>query len=86
MASVTVKVPIETRAKLAELASSERRSMGEVLADLVERERRRRLFEAGDAAYARLQADPRAWAEYQDELRSLEGTLMDGLEDDPWVE
>lgn len=86
MASVTVKVPVETHAKLAALATEDRRPMGEVLTDLIERERRRRLFDDGDAAYARLREDPAAWAEYQEELRSLEGTLMDGLEDDPWVE
>jgi hypothetical protein len=86
MGSVTVKVPIEARAKLAEFANEDRRPMGEILAELIERERRRRLFDEGDAAYARLQDDPAAWAEYQEELRSLEGTLLDGLEDDPWVE
>jgi hypothetical protein len=60
--------------------------MGEVLADLIERERRRRLVDEADAAYARLQADANVWADYQTELRSMEGTLMDGLQNDPWTE
>jgi hypothetical protein len=36
-----------------------------------------------DQAYARLRADPEAWAEELEERRLLESTLMDGLEDDP---
>ncbi len=86
VAAVTVKVPSEAHARLAEMAAADRRPMGEVLAELIERERRRRLFDAADAAYARLQADPETWADYQVELRSMDGTLVDGLEDDPWVE
>ena len=86
MASVTVKIPSAAHAKLAALATAQERSMGEVLADLIEQEERRRLFDEADAAYARLQADPAAWADYQAEIRSMEGTLMEGLEDDPWIE
>lgn len=86
MASVTVKVPVETHAKLAALATEDRRPMGEVLTDLIERERRRRFLEGANEDFARLQDDPAAWADYQAEHRSMEGTLMDGLEDDPWVE
>ena len=86
MASVTVKVPAAAHETLAAMAADDRRPMGEVLAELIERERRRRFLEAANADYARLQADPDAWADYQAELASMEGTLMDGLEDDPWVE
>ena len=35
-------------------------------------------------AYARLRADPVAWAEELEEWRLWDRTLMDGLEDDPW--
>ena len=86
MSTITVKVPRTAHAILVDFATSDQRPMGAVLAEIIERERRRRLFDKADAAYARLQADPIAWADYQAELKSLEGTLMDGLEDDPWVE
>ena len=86
MPTVTVKIPADSHVTLSSLAAESKRSMGELLADLIERERRQRLFDEADAAYARLQADPKAWADYQAELKSMEGTLMDGLEDDPWVE
>ena len=86
MPSTTVKISVEAHAKLLDLAASRRQPMGEVLADLIERERRRAFFDEAEAAYARLQADPVAWADYQAEIRSLEGTLLDGLEDDLWVE
>ena len=86
VASVTVKIPFEAHAKLAELATSQERPMGEILADLIERERRRLFLEGANADFARLRADPEAWADYQAEIRSMEGTLMDGHEDDPWID
>lgn len=86
MPSATVKIPPDSHATLVNLAAEQQRSMGDLLADLIERERRRRLFDQADDAYTRLQANPDALAAYHAELRSMEGTLMDGLEDDPWVE
>ena len=86
MASVTVKIPAEAHTKLQALAAAQKRPMGELLADLIEREERRAFLEAANEDLARLQEDPAAWADYQAEIRSMEGTLMDGLEDDPWVE
>ena len=41
--------------------------------------RRQKFWEEMDTAYAALQQDTDAWKAYQDELRSFEGTLMDGL-------
>lgn len=86
MAAVTVKIPLEAHAKLAALARERHRPMSDILADLIEQARRQTRLEALNAAFARLRADPAAWAEYQAEIRSMEGTLMDGLKDDPWIE
>ncbi len=86
MAAVTVKVPSAAHAALVEIASADKRSMGEVLAELIEQERRRRLFDVADAAYARLRADPEAWADDQAALRSMDGSLTDGLERERWIE
>lgn len=76
----------EAREALAEFARERRQSMGETLAELIERERRRAFLEGANADWADLQADPKAWADDWAEHRELEGTLMDGLEDDPWYE
>ncbi|HEV2107544.1 MAG TPA: hypothetical protein VGR16_04725 [Thermomicrobiales bacterium] len=81
-----VKIPTEAHAHLAELAADQERSMGDLLADLIEQERRRAFWEETNAAYARLKADPEAWADWQAEIRSMEGTLMDGLDEYPWEE
>ena len=86
MATVTVEIPSDAHATLGSFAAADKRPMGEILAELIERERRRRFWEEYDGAIARLCADPEAWADYQAEIRSMEGTLMDGLENDPWVE
>ena len=86
MATVTVKIPSEAHAKLGSFAAAAKRPMGEILADLIERERRRRFWDEYDRSIQLLRADPAAWADYQGEIRSMEGTLMDDLEDDPWIE
>lgn len=86
MTVATVKIRADSHATLAGLAAEQQQSMGALLADFIERQRRRCLFDEADAADTRLKANPEAWAEYQAELKSMAGTLMDGLEDDPWVE
>ena len=47
-----------------------------------ELERRRVFFDACDAAYAAMQADPVLWEQELAERRLWEGTLLDGLEED----
>lgn len=86
MVSTNVKLPLPAHGHLAKFAREDRRPMSEILAELIEQERRRRFLEGANEDFARLRADPAAWADYQAELRSMDGTLMDGLETDPWVE
>ena len=86
MVSTTVKLSRDAHGVLASIATERGQPMSELLAELIEAERRRSLFDAADAAYLRLRSDPIAWADYQAEIRELEGTLMDGLVDDPWIE
>jgi hypothetical protein len=83
---MTLKISAETHAVLAELAAEDKRAMGEVVAEMTERERRRRFLEGANEDLARLRADPAEWADYRAEIRSMEGTLMDGLDDNPWEE
>jgi hypothetical protein len=49
-------------------------------------EQRERFFERLRADLERLHADPQAWADYQAEIRSMDGTLADGLVENPWNE
>ena len=56
--------------------------MAAQLEELVERERRQRLIERANDAYARLCADEKAWREWQQELAAWDATLADGLEED----
>jgi len=86
MASTTVRLSTEARDKLAALAEECERPMSDLLAEMIERERRRVFLEGLNEDYARLRSDPVQWADYRAEIASMDGTLMDGLEDDPWVE
>ena len=45
-------------------------------------EARRKFFEAFNAEYAELQADPEAWEQVLEERRVWDVTLLDGLEDE----
>lgn len=83
-ATATIRVEQQTRDKLLKLAKQERKPLGEVVKEAVARYERDRFFDELDAAYARLKADPEAWADYQAELALWDSTLMDGLEDYPW--
>ena len=60
--------------------------MGDLPTDSIERDRRRDFLGGANADFTRLRADPDAWADYQAEIRSMDGTLMDGLEGDRWEE
>lgn len=86
MASTTVKLPKDAHGALVELAESQGKPMSQLVADLIERERRRAFLEGLNADFARLRTDSAAWVDYQAEITSMEGTLMDGLADDPWIE
>lgn len=67
---------------LRDLAEREGKSMQTVLDDAIERYRRDKFLADVNAAYARLRADPRAWKEELDERLVVEGTLMDGIENE----
>lgn len=81
-----VKIPTEAHAHLVELAADQERSMGDLLADLIEQGRRRAFMEAANEDYARLKADPEAWADYWSEFKEWETADPGLLKDYPWEE
>lgn len=82
MASDTVRIRPETHRKLKELAAAYGQPMPDILDRAVEMLRRQAFLEANNEAFARLRADPKAWAEELEERAVWDTTLMDGLEDD----
>jgi hypothetical protein len=80
MGSAVIRVEEKTHATLREWSQEQDTSIGRVVSDLVERQLRDRFWRQVRADYARLEADPGAWKEYQDEVAVLEGGSMDGLE------
>ena len=83
MSSTTVRISERTHRTLKELARTSGQPMQTILENVIEEERRRRFFDEADIAYARLRADPEAWAEELEERALWDNTLMDGLEDEP---
>lgn len=86
MDSTTIRVKKSTLGTLRSIASERESSIADLVDALAEAERKRLFWKQVNAAYAVLKADPEAWAEELGERRSLEGTLMDDLRDDPWEE
>lgn len=84
MASTTIRVSADTYAAVRRLAGDDDRTIGQVVAEAVDRYDREQALAALNAAYACIEANPHASAAWQAELNSLEGTLLDGLADDPW--
>lgn len=86
MATTTVRVKTTTLQALRERAGERGESPTETLDQLVEEDRRRRMFDAADASWAALRADPAAWAEWWAELALWETTSADGLRDESGVD
>lgn len=77
-----VKLGPSTHTKLQELAQSEERPMSDIITELVDRYEEERFWKELNASVEALHGDPRAWKDYQDEIRFFEGGSMDGLEDE----
>jgi predicted transcriptional regulator len=84
--STTVRVSQRTHAKLRQLAQGVGRPISTVLEEAVERYRREVFLHGANDDYARLRADPGAWADELAERRVVEGALKDGLEPEEWSE
>lgn len=82
-ATTTVRVKARTHRRLQELAREMDATLPEVLDRLVEADRRRRLFERANEAYAALQADPIAWEQELAERRLWDTAVADGLHEPP---
>lgn len=77
-ARVTIRGDARTRDKVLALAKQAGRSVGELVKEAIDRYERERLFDAYDRAYARLRADPKAWADYQAEETAWDTASRDG--------
>jgi predicted transcriptional regulator len=84
MDSHTVRVNRPTLEIVRDLAAKAETTMTAIVEAAVREYEKRMYWEAYYAAYEALRADPKAWAEYQEELKPWDSMLMDGLEDLPY--
>jgi hypothetical protein len=80
MAETTIPISETTLARLRELARWSDTSVNEALDRAIKEEYERRFWEAVNAGYAALRADPAAWAELEAERKAWDATLLDGLD------
>lgn len=81
MATTTVRVSRQTHDALAELAARDGVPIAAKVAELVDRAREEEMLAGHVAAMERLRDDPQRWEAWQTEMRELEATLTDGLDD-----
>jgi len=74
--TATIRVPVETRDQLAELADQQRSSLSKYLTDLAKRERRAAIIAAAREEARDFENNPEAQAEFE----LWEGTLEDGID------
>lgn len=80
---IELSVTEDTHNLLCDAARRRGIPMERLLHEQVQRTAREEFFHQFNEAYARLRADPEAWAEILEERREWDCTLMDGLEDEP---
>jgi hypothetical protein len=79
MPTITIRVSVQTREMLLELAASSGMSTQQILENALEVYRRQQLLEETSAAYAVLRDDPIAWEEMERERQTWDAMLGDGL-------
>jgi hypothetical protein len=80
MADPTIPISATTLARLRELARWAGLSVDEALNQAIQDQYDRKFWDAVNAGYAALRADPQAWAEVEAERKLWDNTLMDGLD------
>lgn len=79
MASTVIRVDERTSSTLRALAEEQHKPIGQVVKDLVERYEHDRFWAGLHDDFARLKADPSAWADHKAEVTAFEGGSLDGL-------
>ncbi len=77
-----VRVEDRLHATLREIAAEERRPIGQVIEDAIQRYQKEKFWQGVQEDFARLRANPAAWKGYQDEVMLWDSTVGAGLEDE----
>jgi hypothetical protein len=80
MPAATVRISPRGHRILSQLSAASNSSMPDILEEALENYRRQKFLEQAAAAYEALSGDSPAFAAYQKDLASMEGTLVDGLD------
>ena len=87
MAEASISISETAHRQLRELAEWSGVPIAEALERAAREQYDRQFWEAVNAGYAALRADPQAWAEVEAERRRWDATLMDGLDpSERWTE
>lgn len=82
MATVRIRVSGQTRDRLQQIAERQHQSVGVIVQQAVDQFDNALFWSTFHKQLDDLRADPVAWAEMNDEFHELDGTLLDGLDDE----
>ena len=83
MTTTTVRIRSHTYRVLQDMARKRGESLPDALDRIIEEKRRAQMFQEANAAYAAIAADPVKDALWRAEIAAWDGTLRDGLPDEP---
>ncbi|CAA9547298.1 MAG: hypothetical protein AVDCRST_MAG33-577 [uncultured Thermomicrobiales bacterium] len=83
MSTATIRVQTKTRDRLQQLSIARKQSISTIVAEAVSQYDDAIFWADYREQLDALRADPVAWAEMQEEVTVFDGTLLDGLHDEP---
>lgn len=84
--STSIRVSQETHEKLKELAANEHQALGDMIDRLMDTYQQQAFRRAVHESFRGLREDPAEREAYLIDMAAWDGTLMDGLEDEPSYE
>lgn len=81
MATTSIRVRTDVQETLKSISDTQHQSIGDIVADLVQRYKADEFWKAAEAGYAQLRADPAAWSAWKEETAAWDTTLTDGLDE-----
>lgn len=83
MSTATIRVQTKTRDRLQQLSEARRESISTIVEAAVSQYDDATFWADYQEKIAAIRADPAEWSALRDEVRVFEGTLLDGLHDEP---
>ena len=83
MNTATIRIQTKTRDRLQQIAAARKQSISTIVEEAVSQYDDATFWANYQEKIATIRADPAQWSVLQDEVKVFDGTLLDGLHDEP---